>query len=133
MIDFETPESIQQQVGILKLVAENMLRPISREYDEREHDKPMELFNFMWENLRAQNAAGYERNRRRANGAQPKDEHKPKRPSLGSMTLIHVIEQMAWGDVGLYLSVPGSGLGGAAIEAAGTPEQKERFLKRFSE
>jgi acyl-CoA dehydrogenase len=40
---------------------------------------------------------------------------------------------MAWGDVGLYLSVPNAGLGGAAIEAAGTPEQKERFLKRFTE
>jgi acyl-CoA dehydrogenase len=34
---------------------------------------------------------------------------------------------MCWGDVGLMLSVPGAGLGNAAINAAGTPEQKERF------
>src|SRR5205814_6723164 len=56
-----------------------------------------------------------------------------KRPSLGSMTLVHLIEAMSWGDVGLYLSVPGPGLGGAAIEAAGSPAQKERFLRRFTE
>src|SRR5262249_14656021 len=32
---------------------------------------------------------------------------------------------------GIYLCVPGAGLGGAAIEATGTPEQKERFLARY--
>src|SRR5207253_7943333 len=31
----------------------------------------------------------------------------------------------------LYLSIPGPGLGGAAVQAVGTPEQKERFLSRF--
>jgi acyl-CoA dehydrogenase len=35
--------------------------------------------------------------------------------------------------VGLYLSIPNSGLGGAAVAAAGTPEQKKRFLSRFTE
>ena len=49
------------------------------------------------------------------------------------MAFIHTIEALSWGDVGLYLSIPSSGLGGAAVEAAGTPEQKERFLKRFTE
>src|SRR5207249_744305 len=34
---------------------------------------------------------------------------------------------------GLYLSIPNAGLGGAAVAAAGTPEQKARFLKRFTE
>lgn len=38
---------------------------------------------------------------------------------------------LCWGDVGLYLSTPSPGLGGAAVGAAGTPEQKERFLARF--
>ena len=35
--------------------------------------------------------------------------------------------QMCWGDVGLMLSLPGAGLGNAAIQAVATPEQKERF------
>ena len=33
----------------------------------------------------------------------------------------------------MYLSTPNAGLGGAAVMAAGTPDQKARFLKRFSE
>jgi len=33
----------------------------------------------------------------------------------------------------VYLCLPGGALGGAAIEAVGTPEQKMRFLKRFAE
>ena len=37
-------------------------------------------------------------------------------------------EELCWGDAGLFLSTPNAGLGGAAVMAAGTPEQKERFL-----
>jgi len=28
---------------------EHLMRPISREYDEKEHENPMEFFNTMWE------------------------------------------------------------------------------------
>jgi acyl-CoA dehydrogenase len=42
------------------------------------------------------------------------------------------IEMLAWGDVGMYLITPGGGLGAAAVQAAGTPEQKARFLARFA-
>jgi len=38
---------------------------------------------------------------------------------------------LAWGDVGMYLVTPGGGLGAAAVQAAGTPEQKAKFLERF--
>jgi acyl-CoA dehydrogenase len=41
------------------------------------------------------------------------------------------IEELSSGDAGMYLSMPGPGLGGAAVAAAGTPEQKRRFLSRF--
>jgi acyl-CoA dehydrogenase len=161
MIDFEAPESIQQQQQFMQTIASGMLRPISREYDEREaeHAKPLEMYQMMWETLRAQNLAGYQRTRLRAGdvrppaGERPAAHGKPKHtatglrppaagtiaresgelPPMGSMALIHVIEALAWGDVGLYLSIPGPGLGGAAVDAAGTPEQKERFLKRFTE
>jgi acyl-CoA dehydrogenase len=46
---------------------------------------------------------------------------------------VHVIETLSWGDAGIYLCGPGAGLGGAAIEATGTPEQKQRFLARYRE
>src|SRR5204863_4853204 len=41
------------------------------------------------------------------------------------------IEEPAWGDAGLYLSIPNPGLGGAAVQAVGTPEQKQRYLGHF--
>jgi acyl-CoA dehydrogenase len=47
--------------------------------------------------------------------------------------LAYIVETLSWGDAGLYLSTPGSALGGAAVDATGTPEQKERFLRRFAE
>ena len=47
--------------------------------------------------------------------------------------LAYTVEALSWGDAGLYLATPGAALGGAAVDATGTPEQKERFLKRFSE
>ena len=44
-----------------------------------------------------------------------------------------MIEMLSWGDAGIYLCLPGGSLGGAAIEAVGTPEQKIKFLSRFAE
>jgi acyl-CoA dehydrogenase len=67
-------------------------------------------------------------------GEAPKDgQAKPKGPSEGMLRACVTTEELCWGDVGLYLSIPNSGLGGAAVAAAGTPEQKKRFLSRFAE
>jgi acyl-CoA dehydrogenase len=44
-----------------------------------------------------------------------------------------MIEMLSWGDAAIYLCLPTSALAGSAIEAVGTPEQKVRFLKRFTE
>jgi acyl-CoA dehydrogenase len=41
-------------------------------------------------------------------------------------------EELCWGDAGLYLRTPFAGLGGSAVAAAGTKEQKARFLSVFS-
>ena len=54
----------------------------------------------------------------------------PSTPSATSRTCV-AVEELSWGDAGLYLAMPGPGLGGAAVMAAGTPDQKERFLSRF--
>jgi acyl-CoA dehydrogenase len=42
-------------------------------------------------------------------------------------------EELCWGDAGLYLRTPFAGLGGSAVGAAGTPEQRRRFLAVFSD
>jgi acyl-CoA dehydrogenase len=61
-------------------------------------------------------------------GSEPKE----KRPPIGYQVLASQIEMLAWGDVGMYLVTPGGGLGAAAVQAAGTPEQKAKFLARFA-
>ena len=42
-----------------------------------------------------------------------------------------MVEMLSWGDAGMYLCIPGGLLGSAAVAAAGTPEQKKRFLSRM--
>jgi acyl-CoA dehydrogenase len=61
-------------------------------------------------------------------GSEPKE----KRPPIAYQVLASQIEMLAWGDVGMYLVTPGGGLGAAAVQAAGTPEQKAKFLARFA-
>jgi acyl-CoA dehydrogenase len=125
MIDFELSDSTKGVQQMVHAAAEQMMRPISREYDEREHEKPWDFLNAMWGASRGVSMSG---------GEAPKDgQAKPKGPSEGMLRACVTTEELCWGDVGLYLSIPNSGLGGAAVAAAGTPEQKKRFLSRFSE
>ena len=53
------------------------------------------------------------------------------RVKIMACAVCHSDIQLANGDAGLYLCSPGPGLGGFAIDAVGTPEQKKRFLDRF--
>ena len=49
MIDFEFEPAVRAQLKLYHAVAENMMRPISREYDEREHEDPWDYFERMWQ------------------------------------------------------------------------------------
>src|SRR3989454_5297830 len=119
MVDFELSEGIQTQRQMVHAVAEQAMRPIAREYDEREHEKPWDFLNMMW-----QVSSG--------NPVSTGAEKKPKQERAErNLAMCVSIEELSWGDAGLYLSIPNTGLGGAAVAAAGTPEQKERFLSRF--
>ena len=111
MIDFEIPPEIEATRKKAREMAEKLFRPIARYYDEHEHESPDELINELWRN-----------------------------PSLGMSAamglgpeVIFVMQESVRGDAGLTLCSPGAGLGGAAILVSATPEQNERFLKRFSE
>ena len=109
MIDFELSA---EELKILKDAheqSEKVVRPVSRYYDEHEHESPTELINRMWSTDRSGITGGL--------------------GVVGGMR----IEEVCWGDVGLMLTNPGSGLGGAAIMASGTGEQQMKFLKRFNE
>ena len=127
-IEFEIPKPIAQQQFVLKTVAEEMMRSVSRAMDENEHAIPYGYIEFMHAAMKATGAGSLA----------PKDEKKedpdkPKRPPIGYQLLAHMLEMLSWGDVGMYLVTPGGGLGAAAVEAAATPEQKQKFLARFGE
>jgi acyl-CoA dehydrogenase len=125
MIDFETPEIIKKQRFALTTVAENMMRPFSRQYDEQEHTIPWDYINFMHMAMRQTGAGSLAPKERK------ETQDKPDRPRIGYQMLAFMLEILSWGDVGMYLVTPGGGLGAAAVDAAGSPEQKEKFLARF--
>lgn len=132
MIEFETPKPITQQRYMIQTVAEQMMRPHSRYFDEHEHEIPWDYINFMHQAMRA-TGAGSLAPRERKEGEAKEEGEKPKRPPIGYQSLAFMMETLSWGDVGIYLVTPGGGLGAAAIEAAGTPEQKQKFLARFQQ
>jgi acyl-CoA dehydrogenase len=106
-------------------MATNMLRPISRHYDENEHQYPAELDVFR--SIKIMN-----RPKKKKAGEEAKPE-KPESKKLGSnLSTVIVIEEMSWGDLGLLLSLPNAGLGNAAIVAVATDEQMEKFGDKWA-
>ncbi len=120
MISFETSEPIHERLEFVRAVARELRRPAARRFDEHEHEVPWEFVNVMWEASLRTGQSFRSGARRDGDG-------------LAAQTIVHVIETLSWGDAGIYLCGPGAGLGGAAIEATGTPEQKQRFLARYRE
>ncbi len=127
MIEFELPKPIVMTNNALQTVAENMMRPVSRYYDEHEHEIPWDYINFMHMAMRTTGAGSLAPDESR----KKVDEQGKERPRIGYQSLAHMLEMLSWGDTGMYLVTPGGGLGAAAVEAAGTPEQKAKFLARF--
>ncbi len=109
MIDFELSPEDKATIEAAHRYAEELFRPVSRYYDEHEHEDPKELIE-KWVGLRSQGSIF----------------------GLGVAAALRV-EEFCWGDAGLMLAMPGPGLGGAAVFASGTREQIERFLKRYGE
>ncbi len=127
-IEFEAPKPIAQTQFVLKTVAEEMMRSKSRYFDDHEHEIPWDYIEFMHTAMKAM-GAGSLAPKERDNGHD--GGQKEKRPPIAYQSLAAQIEMLAWGDVGFYLVTPGGGLGAAAVQAAGTPEQKAKFLARF--
>ncbi len=183
-ISFQAPDIIEKQLTQVRMVAEAVMRPESRQLDDNEHARPTKFVNMIWPQMKqmeqanleaslararkkqaAKEANGYGSNGHSgangtngangANGAnghggvavmeavaeqvaapsvEKKDTPPAERgPSVANMLLIHMIEQLSWGDAGVYLCIPASALAGAAINAVATADQLERFLRRFTE
>ncbi len=114
-ISFDPAPNSQAARDFFHRVAEEHMRPISRKYDEQEHHMPTEWVEHYWNVVRKTSPTGKEG------------------PSDGFVQVCIQAEELCWGDAGLYLRMPTAALGGSAVAAAGTAEQKARFLKPFRE
>lgn len=111
-ISFELTENARLARDHYREIAAEHMRPISRKYDDQEHDLPAEWVDWYWKHGR---------------GSAPTVEG----PGDGFIQVCMQAEELCWGDAGLYLRTPFAGLGGSAVAAAGTAEQKKRFLSVF--
>ena len=120
MINLELSAKHQETYNNLRMVAEHMMRPYSRKYDKEEHSYPKEL-----EEVAKLLAGG-------AAGSPPAKAQEPGVRNGANLMTVSAYEALCWGDVGLMLSMPGRGLGNAAINAVGTPEQIEKHGSSYA-
>jgi acyl-CoA dehydrogenase len=131
MIEFELTDGQKNMKKMINGLASGLMRKWARWADDNEHKRVDEWVNFMWGALRGMGGGMGSLERKPKPAAE--GEKKEKKAGSQNMQLAVMVEELSWGDGGLYLAMPFPGLGGAAVMAAGTPEQKERFLKRFTE
>ena len=115
MISFDPTENSLQARAFYRRMALEQMRPISRKYDEQEHALPTEWVDYYWNHARM-GAPG-------TIGGQ----------TDGFVQVCIQAEELCFGDAALYLRMPTAALGGSAVAAAGTPEQRERFLRPVRE
>jgi acyl-CoA dehydrogenase len=117
MINLELAKKHEETFGQVMMLAEHMMRPYSRKYDKEEHTYPKEMEEV------AKLIGGA-----RSNPGGPKVSV-PAGTVVngGNMGSVVGLFGLCWGDVGLFLGMPGSGLGNAAITAVGTPEQVKKY------
>ncbi len=126
-INLEMPKKLQAVIYKGHQGAAEILRPISRKYDSKEHAYPVELDTVatLFEGIseaKTISFAGAEAFRDGEDG--PKGN-----VNGGNMSAVLNITEVSWGDVALVLSIPYQGLGNAAISGVATDEQLARLGK----
>ncbi|SHH41078.1 acyl-CoA dehydrogenase [Jatrophihabitans endophyticus] len=124
-ISLETPKKFAQIVNQAHQVSTEIFRPISRKYDQAEHEYPKELDTLAalidGMNDGGEGGTGARGVRR----DEAKD--KPGNKNGSNMSSVLSIMEACWGDVALVLSMPRQGLGDAAIASVANDEQLQRF------
>ncbi|CAN3128073.1 acyl-CoA dehydrogenase family protein [Mycobacterium sp. smrl_JER01] len=127
-INLEMPKKLQAVIEKGHQGAAEMIRPISRKYDLKEHAYPVELDTLadLFEGLSEAKTISFAGTDAFVGGAA--DAKKSNVNGANMSALLNALE-ISWGDVALLLSVPRQGLGNAAISSVATPEQLERLGK----
>ena len=125
-INLELPKKLEAVIDMAHNGAAEMLRPISRKWDLREHEYPVELDTLatLFEGISQANAIAFAGAEAFAAG-----EAKDTNHNGANMSAVLNVMEVSWGDVALMLSVPRQGLGNAAISSVATREQLEKLGK----
>lgn len=128
-INLELPRKLQAVMVKTHQGAAELMRPIARKYDLKEHAYPVELdtllslFEGASASIEFAGAGELRGEVSEAQGASGKN-----RNGANMAALLQTLEA-SWGDVAMMLSIPYQGLGNAAISAVATDEQLERLGK----
>jgi acyl-CoA dehydrogenase len=125
MIDLETPRKFAPLIEQARLVATEVFRPISRHYDREEHTYPKEL-DVLAAAIDGIEAGG-DLGGAGAAGVRRSDATDAGNRNGGNMATVLSIMEVAWGDLGLLLSMPRQGLGNSAIASVADDEQLARY------
>jgi alkylation response protein AidB-like acyl-CoA dehydrogenase len=125
-INLELPKKLEAVIEKAHQGAAEMLRPISRKWDLREHEYPVELDTLatLFEGISQANAIAFAGAEAFAAGEAKESNH-----NGANMSAVLNVMEISWGDVALMLSVPRQGLGNAAISSVATPEQLQELGK----
>ncbi len=129
MIDFELTQPQQLVKDFLQRLATTVIRPGSLAWD-RDHKVPDEIIEKLAD-LRGGVSMGEVPAEYGGEGGGIGETRDKKGTSQKNRFAVLGAEELAWGDAGLLLNLPGPGLGAPPVHLLGTPEQKQRFFAVF--
>jgi acyl-CoA dehydrogenase len=123
-INLELPRKMHAVIDKAHQGAAEMMRPIARKYDLKEHAYPVEL-----DTLANLFMGAAESNTLGLSGAEAFRESGGKEENRNGANMAAVLQTMeaSWGDAAMMLSMPYQGLGNAAISGVATDEQLKRL------
>ena len=123
-INLELPRKMHAVIDKAHQGAAEMMRPIARKYDLKEHAYPVELDTLA--NLFAGASESNTLDMAGADGLRSSESNGENRNASNMAAVLQALEA-SWGDAAMLLSIPFQGLGNAAVSAVATDEQLERL------
>jgi acyl-CoA dehydrogenase len=129
-INLEMPKKFAMGLNQAHQVSTEIFRPISRKYDQAEHEYPKEL-DMLAALIDGMNASGESNTGARGVRREAGGDDGANRNGTNMSSTLSIMEA-CWGDVAMVLSMPRQGLGNAAIASVANDEQHERFDKLWA-
>ena len=123
-INLELPPKMHAVIDKAHQGAAEMMRPIARKYDLKEHAYPVELDTLA--ELFAGAAESNTLDMAGAGGLKASEAAEENRNGANMAAALQALEA-SWGDAAMLLSIPYQGLGNAAVSAVASDEQLKRL------